>query len=354
MLVVTICMNDDVIKTWNKYEKKFKREALINQIDASLIDVCLSYAHQLHMQKLPIIYCGAHFSDLVGYKTDYIYGATNSPEHFYRSYKIPKRNGKSRKITEPLPSLKEIQSWILVNILENIPVHPAAKAYQKGLSIHDNARFHRSQELVLKIDIKNFFPSITPRFINATFKRLGYSKEVSKLLTELVIYKNGLPQGAPTSPALSNLIMYKIDKRVFAYARSKNLRYTRYADDLTISGDFNVKEVISFATTILKEYGFQVNTDKTRVLRKSNRQIVTGVVCNEKLQAPKEVRRALRKEIYYIKTYGLDSHIKYIDNSKRNYVENLMGRANYILQLNPYDKDALEVLRYFRKKDNTY
>ena len=197
------------------------------------------------------------------------------------------------------------------------------------------------------MDIKDFFPSIRKKYINAVFKRMGYTAAVSKVLTELVTYKNCLPQGAPTSPALSNIIMYQADKRILSYARTKELRYTRYADDLTISGDFNPAEVISFIEMVVKETGFKVNRNKTRVIKQSSQQIVTGIVVNEKLQVPKFKRKQLRQELYYIKKFGLDSHISQKQIRNAHYVPHLLGLANHMLHINPNDKDAKELINFF-------
>ncbi len=339
---------------WPSYAKKFRKKALGAGYNSDEIKTCLQYARNLSKQNLPIIYDAKHFSNIVEYESWYIHGVTNSKTHFYRKYKIPKKNGEYRNITEPLPSLKEIQRWILDNILTEISIHPAAKAYSQGLSIVDNARFHKKQKLVLRLDIKDFFPSIRINYVNSIFKEIGYSKSVSKLLAELTTYNGSLPQGAPTSPMLSNIIMRRLDARVFSYARKKELRYTRYADDLIISGDFNPAEVISFLKMVIKETGFCVNTKKTRILRQSNRQIVTGVVVNKKLQAPKDVRRKIRQELYYIKKFGLDSHMTKCDMNRANYIPYLKGLAHYVLQVNSKDRDALALIEYFREQDSQY
>jgi RNA-directed DNA polymerase len=140
----------------------------------------LNYGSRLALSGLPIIFDGKHFSKLVGYDPNFVFGVSNAPGRYYRTFKIPKKSGGERKIAEPLPSLKEIQRWILVHILEKIKPESAAKAYIKGLSLKDNARFHRKQPIVLHLDIKDFFPSINRRRIFTIFRSLGYSTSVAK------------------------------------------------------------------------------------------------------------------------------------------------------------------------------
>jgi hypothetical protein len=123
-----------------------------------------------------------HLARLVGYKTTYLYGASNSPERYYRTYNIPKVSGGLRIITEPLPSLKEIQRWILDNILDKVPVHPFAKGFVRNRSIRDNARFHQRQRFVLTLDIENFFNYVAATTVRKVFLDLGYSSNVAVLL----------------------------------------------------------------------------------------------------------------------------------------------------------------------------
>lgn len=135
---------------------------------------------------------------------------------------------------------------------------------------------------------------------------MGFSSEVAKALTDLTVLRGSLPQGAPTSPAISNLVMRNVDDVCDRFARSISVGYTRYADDLTFSGTFRVKRVLDKVTAILRGVGFELNPEKTRLMLRHQRQEVTGVVVNEHLQVPRSVRRGLRQEIYYIKAFGLE------------------------------------------------
>lgn len=336
------------IMKWPQYSKKFKIKAKKAGHTVEYINRCLSYAKPLFDKNLPIIYDQAHLSHLVGYKYEYLLAASNSSEHFYRRFKIPKRRGGQRTIFEPLPSLKEIQRWILDNILYNCSFSRFSKAFTPQLSIKHNARFHCNQKMVLKLDIKDFFGSIKSPRIYKLFRGLGYCDTVSFMLTELCTHRRALPQGAPTSPALSNLIARRIDKRLSAYALKLGIRYTRYADDITFSGEFDCNLLIRFTKRVLSENGFVLNEDKTNLMLPHKRQEVTGIVVNKKLQAPREMRRQLRKEIYYISKYGLDSHLAHILLDKANYIEHLRGKAHHILFVNSKDKDALNALEVLK------
>lgn len=332
---------------WSQYVKQFKQQAKEAGHDGDYIHRCLTYANSLYQKGLPIIYDQIHLALLVGYSPDYIYRASNAQQHFYRYFQIPKHTGGVRDIAEPLPSLKEIQKWILTNILYRCEPSKFAKAYVPKRSIRENARFHRRQPMVLSLDVENFFGSISSAKVYRFYKRLGYCKSVAALITELCTLDRSLPQGAPTSPAISNLVSLRIDHRLSGYALKNKIRYTRYADDLTFSGEFDVGDLINLVIMVLADEGLSLNVRKTRLMLKHNRQEVTGIVVNEKMQAPREVRTKLRQAIYYIEKYGIDSHMEFTSESRANYINHLRGIANYILFVNPEDtfaKHAIEML----------
>lgn len=328
---------------WKSYKRSFTKEALKSGLSISDIDHALNYAFILFEKGLPIIYDVNHFSLLVGYSQDYLYRASNDKAKlFYREFKIPKkRKDEYRIISEPLPSLKEIQRWILDNILYNVNISKYAKGFAPNRSIRDNARFHLRQRLVLSVDIKDFFPSIGIGFVNLFFKKLGYSNSLSMLFSNLLTLKGELPQGAPTSPALSNLFMRIIDDQIAKYSVVRKIRYTRYADDLTFSGDFNHAHLLAYLKSIFRDYNLTINDQKTKIMKTHQRQYVTGVIVNDQLRAPREIRRKLRQEIYYISKFGIEGHIRKIGETRTNYVEHLKGLADYVLFIYPADRDAL-------------
>ncbi len=335
---------------WSRYSKDFRREAEQVGFSAEEIDGLLDYARRLFEKRLPVIYDQEHLAHLVGYKYEFLLAIANAQDRFYRVFSIPKRSGGERTIQEPLPSLKEIQRWILEEILDNYPVSRYAKAYVRNRSIRENARFHISQRIVLTIDLKDFFPSLHIKRVSSAFLKMGYSKPVATLLSNLCCLDGELPQGAPTSPALSNILMSNVDRRISAFARLKGIRYTRYADDMTFSGDFEPGMLVKFVRSVLESLKLRINYNKLRVRRPGQRQEVTGVIVNQKLQAPKEMRKALRQSVYYIKKYGLASHLDKTENRRGNHIYHLLGIANFILFLNPDDREALsyrELLRTY-------
>jgi len=297
------------------------------------------YAQNLWVNKIPIIYTQEHLCALLGYLPIYVYAAANSPERFYRQFSIPKKNGGIRIISEPLPNLKEIQKWILKNILYNLKVSAYAKAYIPGKSIKDNVRFHRRQKKVLSLDIKSFYDCLTNWMVFQLFMENGYNESVAMMLTGLCCLNGSLPQGAPTSAALSNLLMKKFDEIVGKYCKEQEIRYTRYADDMTFSGDFDEVQVIRFIRKNLKSMGLKLNKTKTRVRKQGQQQEVTGIVVNYKTQVPKTVRKEIRKNMYYIQKYGLESHLNYIGTERKNYIGHLMGQISYALFINPKDRE---------------
>jgi RNA-directed DNA polymerase len=322
------------------YKIKFTNQATRFGYSENEIRDFLEYADELLSKGLPIIFDYNHFAGLVGYHPQYLYGASNSPSKYYRIFHIDKKNGGKRRISEPLPSLKEIQQWILKEILYKCNFSDYAKAFIRKSSIRNNAKFHKKQNKVLSMDIRNFFESITSYKVYMFFYNLGYSTQVSGLITNLCCLDDSLPQGAPTSPALSNLIFLRADARIAGFAKKYGIRYTRYADDLSFSGEFNVGMVIKFVVSVLEDEGLEINSNKTRLMHRHQRQEVTGVIVNNKMQAPREIRRKLRQEVYYIEKYGLSSHLDKTENYRANYIKHLLGIANHITFINPKDTEV--------------
>lgn len=324
---------------WEEYKDKFYHYAIYKQKNEDYINRCLTYAEKLFNQNIPIIYDQKHLSLLLGYSQEYLYKVSNSSGQFYREFEIPKKKkGEYRKILEPLPNLKKIQRWILDEILYNLEISEYTKAFRKGFSIKDNAKFHRKQKKVLTIDIRNYFGTIKFESVLQLFLSLGYSKSVSMMLSKICVVDGVLPQGAPTSPMLANIITKNIDLRIAAFSSKEKIRYTRYADDLTISGDFEEGYVIKFVENVIVSEGFEINSSKTRVRLQHQRQEVTGIVVNEKLQASRKYRRDFRQEMFYIKKFGLENHIKKSNiPDGKNYLYKLIGKANFIRNINVND-----------------
>ena len=332
--------------TFEEYKEAFQKEASNSGYSDYNIKRCLEYAKPLFDNNVPVIYNTSHFSSLVGYKKPYIKKAVYYTKSFYTDYEIKKRNGKTRVISEPLPSLKEIQIWILQNILQNLKVSPYAKAYRKNVRIIDNLRFHYHQPQVFTLDLKDFFPSIGTNSIELIFKSLGYSPLISNLLAKLCTKDNCLPQGAPTSPYLSNLFFSPADNLISEYCKNHFIRYTRYADDLSFSGDFNEKELLSFVENAVMRLGLVIHPDKTKLMKPNERQTVIGIVVNKKPQVVFHKRNKIRQELYFIKKYGLANHMEHRGIKKKNYIEHLLGKVNFIIQINPNDNEFKEYKEY--------
>lgn len=328
--------------SYNFYEQNFRKEAANLGYSEQSINSCLNYAKPLIQRELPIIYNTTHLSALVGYKKDYLKKAAINTEYYYRKFKVKKLNGNLREISEPLPSLKEIQKWILTEILSNVKVSVFAKAYRPNTPLRENLKYHVGQPIVCTIDIKDFFPSIDLISVEKIFMELGYSKILSNLLAKLCTLNNSLPQGAPTSPYLSNLFFKPLDKIISDFCKDNKIKYTRYADDLTFSGDFDADRLKKFVSKVLSEANLVTNPKKFRVMTQNMRQTVTGIVVNEKHQVSFSKRNKLRQTMYYISTFGLENHKQHENIRHENYLQHLMGQVNFILQLNPTDREFLK------------
>lgn len=324
---------------FEKYSIAFTKEALKNGYPEPNIQRCLDYAAILFSHHVPVIYNTSHLSALVGYKKEYLNKAIFHTNHFYRDFEIVKKNGKKRAIAEPLPSLKEIQLWILKNILYEVPVSPFAKAYKPKISLLENLKFHKQQPKVFTLDLENFFPSIKQKSIEKIFIHLGYSRILSNMLAGLCCKNDALPQGGPTSPYLSNLFFKDADTIISDYCKKRKIRYTRYADDLSFSGDFDVQELLNKVTETVADLKLNINKSKTKLMTPNSRQTVTGIVVNQKPQVAFEKRNELRQALYYIQKFGIDEHIRHQKIKQANYLEHLLGKITFILQINPNDSE---------------
>jgi hypothetical protein len=245
----------------------------------------------------------------------------------YRRFTIPKRDGTERAIWAPLPKLKAAQRWILRNVLEPIPIHGASHGFVPNRSILSNAQRHAGAKLVVKIDLKDFFPTISFRRVKGVFRQAGYRDGIATLLALLCteapreIVRDGdrevfvalgprcLPQGAPTSPAITNIVCFRLDRRLTGLAKKLGWRYTRYADDLTFSlptahaGAPKLGLLLGSVGRVVADEGFRVHPRKTRVARSGGRQAVTGLVVNGDAspRVPREMRRELRAVMHNLK-----------------------------------------------------
>ena len=263
--------------------------------------------------------------------------------HYKQSY-IPKASGGSRELLVPDWDLRHHQKYILQNILYKLPVSEYACAYHKHRGLTNLAKPHVGHEVLIHLDIKDFFGSITEQMVfESLLKETGYPKAVAGFLSRLCCYKRRLPQGACTSPALSNICFKDCDAELASLAKCNNLAYTRYSDDLYFSGNnVDAVEIIKEARRILSSYGFQLHNSKTRVLGQHQAQMVTAIVVNDKMQVPREYRRKLRQEIYYLKQFKENAQDVMKADSYQDYLYQLMGKVSFVLYVDPDNKEFQE------------
>jgi retron-type reverse transcriptase len=244
----------------------------------------------------------------------------------YQRFQIPKKTGGLRLISAPMPRLKRAQEWVLRQILEKVPLHDAAHGFRRGRSIVSNATPHVGADVVVNLDLQDFFPTITYRRVRGVFRKLGYSEQVATLLALLcsepdvdTVELDGrtyhvargerfLPQGAPTSPAITNLLCRRLDSRLHRIAERLGFRYSRYADDLTFSASgeavANVGRVLRRVRYVVEQEDLRVHPKKTRILRRGRRQEVTGLVVNQRVNVSRDVLRRFRATLFQIERDG--------------------------------------------------
>lgn len=274
--------------------------------------------------------------------------------HYIR-FQIPKKTGGNRKISAPTHLLKKTQKWILEKILEKIQLHDAAHGFRLKHSIVTNAEHHVGKEVIINIDLKDFFPSISYIRVKGLFKSFGYSETASTIFglictepkikevevngkTEFLLSwtKRYLPQGAPTSPAITNILCHRLDRRLHSMAKQYGFDYTRYADDLTFSASGeslrNICNIFQNTRFIVEQEDFEINEQKTRVIRRYQQQEVTGIVVNEKLNVSREKLKNFRAVLYQIEKDGLEGH-KW--GQSEDIIASIEGFANFVLMVNP-------------------
>lgn len=286
-----------------------------------------------------------------------LYSISNNIEKNYKIYKIKKKNGQYRTIYEPNSILKHIQKQILINILNNKSISKYAKAYHKGIQLKENAIPHVNKEMILKLDIQNFFENISFLDIyNSCFSIEYFPQSVGMILTYLCTYDNHLTQGSPTSAYISNLVMKDFDEELGNWCEMMNISYTRYSDDMTFSGKFNASEVIIKVRKMLYKLGLELNNNKIHIVHRYSSQNVTGIVVNEKLQVNIKYRNKIRQEIYYINKFGLSSHLKKCDIhiGPKEYLDILYGRILYVLQINETNKEFIQYKQFIQNLKEQY
>ena len=255
--------------------------------------------------------------------------------YHYHKFKIY-TNGKKRIITAPGWNLKKRQKWILRFILNNYTLPDCVHGFSPNKSIVTNALCHIKKNEIGCIDIEDFFPSIKSEVVTNIFFKMGYTHKVALELTELCTCDGELPQGAPTSPMLANIALTEFDNEICNYANANQLTYTRYADDITISGDKDINIHLENVIDILLKYGFSQNMKKTHISKGKKRKIVTGLIVSDKIKVKKSYKKKLRQEIYYCKKYGILQHLKNTGRTSAvNFKEYMYGKAYFVKMVEP-------------------
>ncbi|MCK4796974.1 MAG: retron St85 family RNA-directed DNA polymerase [Spirochaetes bacterium] len=265
-------------------------------------------------------------SDDVGVSIKFLKYIIHNKPKYYATFDIDKKSGK-RTICAPRRELKTIQRNILDKILNYRLIHPKSHGFQKERSIFTNVAEHKNKKIVLKLDLHDFFPSIKFNKVCNLFKSFKLKDDVVSFLTELTTYNGELPQGAPTSPYISNLICKKMDYRLNALALKSRLSYSRYADDLTFSGDKIKKSTIALISKIIREEGFGVNRTKTRFMSQKGKQSVTGLVVNKKVGIGRKKYRVLRAIVHNCEQMGMATQNK---ENHPKFKEYLLGKISLL------------------------
>lgn len=293
---------------------------------------------------LPIIESIEDFSQFINISKSRIFVYSKNNRYFYKTYSIPKKNGKKRTICEPSKGLKGVQAWILNNILNKLSSSEFSKGFEPNLSLNDNLRPHVGASAVLNIDLKDFFKSITDKRVFILFKSIGYNDLISTVLTNLCTYDGYLPQGSPCSPKIANLICWNLDIRIQGLVGKFGIVYTRYADDMSFSGLVASKLIKSLPIikAICLHEGFELNSKKTRIMGKSRSLQITGLILYKgKYGVGRKKYRELRVKIHQL------VDITTLDDTTHKSLHHLEGWLSY---LNDVDKVRYSiVLRYINK-----
>lgn len=305
----------------------------------------IAYVEEMAARGVPPIFEGRHLQLLLGVSGVEFARLTKRPEWYYRSFKVPKRSGGERTIVTPQPLMLHCQRWIDSFILRKITPHAAAHGYVAGRSNITNAEQHLGQSQLVCVDISNFFGTIKERRLVKLFLELGYPRQVCYLLSRICTYKGALPQGGASSPQLSNIIMSHIDEKITQAAAERGLRYTRYVDDITLSGERVGYAEVELVRDVLASEGFLLNRRKTRFQR-GQRKIVTGVSIGcGKLKLPRSMRRAYKNQVFI----ALKRASELVDSDDPIVLDRQIGRLAYWRSVEK-DNPAVEALFRATKK----
>jgi hypothetical protein len=318
------------LTAWNK--QKSENPTFLGPNVSSKLNFVGLNSSKLGSNTQPLIETYSQLADELGVEPKTLtwlsYSRTTATTDHYLRFAIPKRNGGHRIISTPKSQLKGVQSVIKSKFLDHLIESENATAFKKNASILKNAQCHQNSKVVVRIDLKDFFPSINFFRVRGFFESLGHNPGIASVLALLTTDAprkkividgktyftqtsvHGLPQGTCTSPKLANLIAKNLDKRLNGLATKlpENWTYTRYADDLVFStkaDKSDVNRLLKACKKIVSDEGFQVNDKKTKVMRNPNKMIVTGLLINDRIRIPKKQLRIVRSFLHNCKEKGV-------------------------------------------------
>lgn len=323
-----------------------------------------SDVEKLQQAKLPVFDTPLQLAEAMGISLGELrflsFNREVSKVSHYVRFKVAKKSGGERQISAPMSRLKQAQYWILQQVLALLPVHSAVHGFYPQRSIVSNAQPHTAKAVVVNFDIQDFFPSICYRRIKGLFVSMGYAEAVATVLAllcseaevlrveldgEYYFVAQGerhLPQGAPSSPMLTNLLCRRLDGRLHGMARKLGFVYTRYADDMSFSADSvdNLNALLHWVKKIVREEGFDIHPNKTRIMRSSRRQEVTGLVVNNaQLSISRQQLRRFRALLHQLESQGVEGKRW---NGNPDVLSSAAGFANLVFMVNPVKGAALQ------------
>ena len=272
-------------------------------------------------------------------------------DSYYKTFNVKKKNGSYRTINEPLNQLFTIQKEFSLFFLMNRSKNENSHGFELNKSIITNANKHVNKKIVLNIDLENFFLNIsTSRIVEFLIKKFNVSEIKATKIADILTYKNSLPQGSPSSPIISNFICEKLDLELYKYCRRFNITYTRYADDMSFSFSFDKlpKFQVNNIISIIEQNGFKINKAKYRYYYGNTRQIVTGLVVNEKVNVKREFYKNLRAILYNWNSKGIEvAQNKFIEKhgENKNFILTVAGWINFLGQVQGKDSDKFISLK---------
>ncbi|BCM93665.1 hypothetical protein IAD21_05556 [Abditibacteriota bacterium] len=326
-----------------------------------------SDVQKLALLDLPLFHSALDVADAMGMSAPHLafltfHRGAATVDHYHR-FQIPKRRGGMRNVSAPKTKLRAAQNFVLEQVLTKVPVHEAVAAFAPGTSTVQNAARHMGAQVVVRLDLKDFFPSIDFARVRNAFSSLGYSGAVSTVLSLLctesprvqmsldgetrhvAIGERVLPQGACTSPALSNWICRRLDARLSGLAKRFGWTYSRYADDLIFSSSEltpDIKTLISCARSIIRDEKLVVNDEKTRIMRPNARQCVTGLVINaQDANAPRPARTDQRRFRAFLHAYETHGRDEMTQKMGRDALAHARGMISYLHMSQPGKASAL-------------